>query len=151
MHYLFNAVFAWTLVYALVGKRFLKLWRASFIGVALVIVVDYLGTKFNLYLYPLNIISIGGLPLFHIIASYPLTMLYLNWLPRHWDRRILYTAYFSVLLLALEALMFSAGAIIYPNWKLWYSYFLTVAGLSLVAFLADRLTMLLKHHQGTKI
>lgn len=127
----------WLLVYFFVGRSFLDLWKAGLIGVALTVLVDYSGTKYNLYVYPGGIIYLGRLPLLHIINTLAMTVLYLNWLPRQWNKRLLYTAYVSFILLGLEAFMFSVGAVVYPNWKLWYSYFLLLAGLSLTAYLSD--------------
>jgi hypothetical protein len=37
----------------------------------------------------------------------------------------------------VEAASHSLGAIVYLNWKLWYSYFVVMAGLLLLAYLAD--------------
>ncbi|MHB8919183.1 MAG: hypothetical protein ACYC4H_14240 [Desulfocucumaceae bacterium] len=124
-------------MYFLVGRRFIGLWKAGLIGVALAALVDYFGTKYNLYLYPGGLIYIGRLPLLHLVNTLATTILYLNWLPGPSNKRLLYTAYVSFILLGLEAFMFSVGAIIYPNWKLWYSYFLLLAGLSIIAYLSD--------------
>lgn len=139
IHYLYYTAIAWSLVYFLVGKRFLRLWKASLLGLALTVLVDYFGTKYNFYVFPRGVICLGSLPLFHIINSFAGMMLFLNWLPRRWDKRMLYTIYASAIFLFLEAIMYSVGAIAYPNWELWYSYLLLIGGLTLVAVLADLL------------
>ena len=101
------------------------------------LLVDYFGTKYNLYKYTNGLFYIGNFPLTHIIGIYAASILYLNWLPQQHGKRILYTIYFSVLFLAVEAAMYSAGAIIYPNWKLSYSYPLNIVGLLALAYLSD--------------
>ncbi len=143
-HYLIYTTIAWSLAYIFVGRRFLILWKASLLGVALTVLVDYFGTKYNFYVYPRGGIYLGNLPLFHLINSFAIMILFFNWLPRRWGRRLPYTIYASVIFLFLEAVMYSAGAISYPNWKLWYSYFLILGGLSLAVFLADLLGWLPK-------
>jgi len=139
LHYFVYTVAAWTLVYFLVGRRFYDLWKPGLIGMALAALVDYFGTRYNLYLYPIGIIYIGKLPLLHLANVYAATILFLNWLPREWGKRVLYTVYISVLFLTVEAVMFSHGGIVYPNWEIWYSYFLIIGGLFVVAYLADLL------------
>ena len=137
MHYVIYTAVVWGLVYFLVGKRFVMLWKAALLGVLLMVAVDYFGTKYNLYLYPRGYIYIGRLPVVQIINVYGSSLLFLNWLPTTWGKRMLYIVYISILFLALEALMYSAGAIAFPNWKLSYSYFLNIAGLSTLAYLSD--------------
>ncbi len=137
MHYVIYTATVWGLVYFLVGKRFVMLWKAALFGVLLMIVVDYFGTKYNLYLYPRGYIYIGRLPVMHIINIYASSLLFLNWLPATWGKRMLYIVYISTIFLTLEALMYSAGAVAFPNWKLPYSYFLNIAGLSALAYLSD--------------
>lgn len=136
VYFIYTAV-VWLLVYFIVGRRFFGLWKAGLIGMVLTALVDYFGTKYNLYLYPGGLIYIGRLPLLHLLNALATTILYYNWLPGPWNKRLLYTAYTSFILLGLEAFMFSVGAIIYPNWKLWYSYFLLLAGLTITAYLSD--------------
>lgn len=112
-----------------------ELWTAGFIGMAIMIVVDYAGIALNLYHYPGGIIYIQGIPLFLIIGIYAMSVLYLSWLPRRWRDRFLYTIYIAVFYLAVEAAVYSLGGIAYPNWRLEYSYFLLLAGLTLLTVL----------------
>lgn len=142
MHYLIVSAIAWLLVYFFVGRRFFQLWAAGLIGVIITLVVDYFGTGHNLYIYPKGLFYIGSLPLFHFVQIYALSILYFNWLPREWNAKLFYTAYVSALFLSVEVLMHNLGAIVYPNWQLWYSYPLMIAGLSLMAYLAERLRLL---------
>ena len=137
MPLLLSALFTWTLVGLLVGRRFIRLWKAGLIGVAIMVVADYFGTRYNYYTYPGGIVYLSNLPLFLIILVYATSILYLNWLPARWEQRFLYTVYVAALYLAVEAVMYSAGAIAYPRWKLWYSYPLLLGGLSLLAYLSD--------------
>lgn len=139
MHYLLYTLLDWGLIYFFVGKRFFLLWKAALIGLAITIIADYFGMKYNLYYYTKGIIYIGNQPVFALVNAFANVILYMNWLPRQWNKRVLYTAYVSILFLALEAAMYQAGAIQYPNWQLWYSYFLLNAGLLLVAYLSDLL------------
>ncbi|SHE37120.1 hypothetical protein SAMN02745133_00279 [Desulforamulus putei DSM 12395] len=139
MHYVIYTLLDWGLIYFFVGKRFFLLWKAALIGLAIAVIVDYFGIKYNLYYYTKGYVYIGKQPVFALINVFANVILYMNWLPRQWHKRFLYTAYVSVLLLAVEAAMYRAGAIQYPNWQLWYSYFLLNAGLLLVAFLSDLL------------
>ncbi len=137
MPLLLSALFAWALVGLLVGRGFMRLWKAGLIGVAIMIVVDYFATIYNYYIYPGGIVYLFNLPIFLIILVYATSILYLNWLPARWVQRFLYTIYFAALSLALEAVMYSAGAVAYPRWQLWYSYPLLLVGLSLFACLSD--------------
>lgn len=121
------------------GKNFDKLWKGALIGVGIMVVADTTGHLLNLYHYQNGLIMLGGfLPVIQILNIFISSVLYLNWLPRHWSKRLLYTAYVSVLFLALEAIIFQAGAIVYTNWMLLYSYILNIAGLSLLAYLSDK-------------
>ena len=137
MPWIIYVTFLWVLVFILVGKRFYLLWEKGLLGVVLMLLVDYFGTKYNLYKYSKGLFYIGNFPLTHIIGIYAGSILYLNWLPQQRGKRILYTIYVSVPFLALEAAMHKAGAIIYPNWKLLYSYPLTIVGLLVLAYLTD--------------
>ena len=137
MHYFVYTLVIWGMVFLFVGKRFCNLWISGLFGVGLEVIVDTLAIKYNLYNYSKGIVYVGSLPLFQVINVYGVSILYLNWLPKQWSRRIMYTAYVSVLFLAMEALMYTVGGIAYPNWKLWYSYILCIPGLLLVAFLSD--------------
>lgn len=137
MPLLLSALFTWTLLGLLVGRRFILLWKAGLIGVAIMVVVDYFATRYNYYTYPGGIVYLSELPLFLIIGVYATSILYLNWLPARWEQRFLYSVYVAVLCLAEEAAMYSVGAVDYPRWKLWYSYPLLLGGLSLLAYLSD--------------
>ena len=137
MPWLIHTTFIWVLVFILVRKRFYMLWGKGLLGVAIMVLVDCIGIKINLYHYAKGLFYIGCLPLLHIISIYGASILYLNWLPQQTGKRILYTIYFSALFLSLEAAMYSAGAVIYPNWKISYSYFLNIGGLLALAYLAD--------------
>jgi len=106
---------------------------AGFIGITIGAVVDYIGIKLNFYNYPKGILYIKGIPFFNILGIYAKSILYLYWLPRRWKDRLLYTNCISVFYLAVEAAVYSLGGIAYPNWRLGYSYFLLVAGLTLLA------------------
>jgi len=145
----YGALFTWTLLGLLVGRGFSRLWKAGLIGVAIMVTVDYFSTSYNLYVYPGAIVYLSNLPLFLIIIIYGGAILYLNWLPARWGRRLLYTVYFAVIVLALEAVMHSYGMVVYPRWQLWYSYFLDVGGLLLLAFLSD--FVLLPNKRGKKL
>lgn len=142
MTHIVIAAISWIAVFFIVGSRFLAFWKAGLIAVVLVVLVDWVGTGQNLYVYPGGLFYIGKLPLFHIINAYALAILYLNWLPAAWKKRALYTIYVSALLLAVDAAGFKAGAIAYPGWELWYSYFLLVSGLLLAVFISDILGLL---------
>ena len=137
MHYFVYTLVVWGMVYLLVGTRIYMLWKPGLFGAGIEIIVDSFAIKYNLYNYPKGIVYVGNLPLFQVINVYGVSMLYLNWLPKQWSKRIMYTAYVSVLFLTIEALMYTVGGIAYPNWSLWYSYFLSIPGLLLVAFLSD--------------
>jgi len=138
MPFLIKALIVFPLFYFTVGRNFFRLWKAGLIGVGLMMIADYIGFKLNLYVYQGELIRIGGfMPLLHIFNVYLISIMYLNWLPEQWSKRILYTVYASALFLAVEAAVFSAGGIIYPNWSIIRSYFLIVGGLSLLAYLSD--------------
>lgn len=124
--------------YFLARRSFHRLWKGGLIGVAIMMVADYIGYRLNLFVYQNELLIIGGyLPVSNIISVFLSSMLFLKWLPERWDRRILYILYVSVLFLAVEAMVFNAGGIIYPNWSLVHSYFLLIGGLSLLAYLSD--------------
>ena len=148
MHYLIYTAIDWGLIYFFVGKKFFKLWQTALIGLAIVIAADYFGIKYNLFYYTKGLIYIGNQPLFALINAFANCVIYLNWLPTEWGKRIAYTAYASVLLTAVEAAMYSVGAIQYPHWKLWYSYFLLNAGLLLMVYLSEILKV--SPHNNTK-
>lgn len=118
------------------GKLY-KLWKAGAIGVGIMFIVDSLGAKLNLYSYPAGILYLGAIPLFHIIYIFFISIIFINWIPRNWSKRFLYIIYISVLFLGIEAVMYSIGAISYQNWKITYSYILTVSGLTLLVYLYD--------------
>lgn len=140
MLYLLYAFFSWTLLLLFVKRHIPGIWKGGFIGIIIVAIVDFIGVNLNLYYYPAGIFYIGRIPLFLFVGSYAMSVLYLYWLPRQWRNRMLYTVYISVFFLAIEAVVYSLGGIAYPNWKLWYSYFLLVAGLTLLAVLFSMIT-----------
>ncbi len=142
MPYLIYTAAVWTAVCLLAGRRIFVLWKAGLVGVALQVLADYFGTRHNLYQYTEGMLYLGRLPLLHIVNVYAATMLFLNWLPRRWNNRILYIICSSAVFLAVEAVMHKAGGITYPNWKIWYSFFLLVAGLGLTAYIAELLKLL---------
>ncbi|ACV63703.1 hypothetical protein Dtox_2948 [Desulfofarcimen acetoxidans DSM 771] len=123
----------------LVGRRFYILWAKSLLGVLIMVIVDTLGTELHLYYYKHGLLYIGNLPVLHIIAVYATTLLFLNWLPQENPKKILYTLYCSFIFLFLESLMYRAEAIIYPNWQLYYSFFLTFSGLLVLIYLLNLL------------
>jgi hypothetical protein len=137
MAYLILAGLSTIITVIYVNKNIARLWKTSAIGVGIMLFVDSLGTKLSYYNYTEGIIYLGSIPVFHIIYTYIMSMLFLNWLPPHWAKRVLYIIYISVLFLVVETVMFSAGAIVYIKWKIWYSYFLLVGGLLLLAFLSQ--------------
>lgn len=137
MSYLILAGLSSIITAIFVNNNIAKLWKISAIGVGIMLFVDSLGTKLNYYNYPEGIIYLGTIPVFHIFYTYLISMLFLNWLPQRWGKRFLYIIYVSVLFLVVETVMFSAGAILYIKWKIWYSYFLLVGGLLLLAYLSD--------------
>lgn len=126
-----------TITLCLGKEKFSKYWKGGVIGVLIMFLADSLSIKLNYYVYPEGMLYIGSLPVFHIVNIFLISMLFLNWNPGSWWRRILYTMYVSVFLLALEALLLSAGVIVYYNWKLTYSYLLLVGGLLLLSYLND--------------
>lgn len=142
MTYIIYAVITWAAVFLLVGRKLAYMWKPGLTGAGLMMLVDYFGTEYNLYNYPAGIFYLGKLPVFHIIGTYALSILYFNWLPSRWGQRVLYIIYVSALLLGLEAVMHSLGALVYSRWKLWYSYFLLGTGLFLMACLSDKLGLL---------
>lgn len=137
MHYFIYTLLVWGTVYLLISRDIHRLWKPALIGVVIMVVIDLLAAKYNLYIYSRGVVYVDIIPLFQIINTYGLSILYLKWLPKQWNRRIMYTIYVSVLFLAVEAVMYQVGAIAYPNWKFFYSYLLNIAGLSLLAFLSD--------------
>lgn len=138
MPHLITVLAIFLLFYFLVGRNFFKLWKVGLIGVGIMMVADYAGFRLNLWHYQNGLFTIGNfMPVFHIVNIYLVSIIFINRLPSHWGKRALYIVYFSVLSLAVEAWMFRNGGIIYPNWKMWYSYFLILGGLSLLAYLSD--------------
>lgn len=140
MPLIFSSLLTWSIVGLLVGRRFRRLWKPGLIGVAIMVVADYFGTRYNYYVYLNGIVYLSNLPLFLFFQVYANSILYLNWLPARWAQRFLYTVCAAALFLAFEAAMYSAGMIAYPGWKLWYSYPLLLGGLSLLAYLSDFVT-----------
>lgn len=109
----------------------------GFIGLVLAALVDYFGTQYNLYVYPGWSVYLGKLPLVHLVNIYAISVLFLYGLPSEWKKRIEYILCAATVFLALEAFAFQSGAIAYPRWELWFSYFLIIAGLSLLSFFSD--------------
>ncbi len=144
MLFLIFSIILWIAVYIFVGERFYKLWKPGLIGLGIMWTADYFGTKYNLYTYPIGLFYIGSIPVFHFTQVYASAILYLNWLPVSWSKKVLYTIYAAALILALEAFSHRLGYISYPNWKLSYSYFLILGGLLLLAYLSDRLNKIIK-------
>ncbi|MFX4260649.1 CBO0543 family protein [Pelotomaculum propionicicum] len=140
MHHLILAAVSAVITICLLKEKVTKMWKGGAIGVGIMLFADSLNIKLNYYSYPEGILYFGAIPVFHTVYIYLISILFLNWNPRSWGRRILYTIYFSVLLLALEAVMFSAGAIEYHNWKITYSYFVLIGGLLLMSYLYDIVT-----------
>ncbi|OPX84008.1 MAG: hypothetical protein A4E54_02973 [Pelotomaculum sp. PtaB.Bin117] len=134
MSHILFALFAWAICLIFVKKRVQELWLAGIIGVAIMSLVDYVGIKLNLYSYPRGVIYIGEIPLFQFFGTYAMSIIYLYWLPGRWRDIFPYTAYISVFYLTIEAVVYSFGGIAYPNWRLGYSYFLLIGGLTLLAF-----------------
>lgn len=138
MPHLILMLTVFTVFFFLAGSNHYKLWKTGLIGVGIMMAADYAGFRLNLWRYEGEMVTIANyMPLFHIISIYFFSMIFINWLPENWSKRALYIIYFSVLSLAVEAWMFSHGGIVYPNWKMWYSYFLVIGGLSLLAYLSD--------------
>lgn len=133
------------LFYFFVGNRYLFYWKAGLIGMGIMLAADYTGFRLNLWHYQNGLITLWSfLPLPHILNIYFVSVIFVSWLPEDWSRRILYIIYFSVLSLAVEGAIYSAGGIIYPNWKIQYSFFLILGGLSLLAYLSD---FVIKQHR----
>ena len=138
MPWLVKTLIVFPIFYILAGCDYLKLWKSGLIGVGVMLVFDTIGYKLNLYIYRNGLIMLGGfIPLLHIFNINFISILYVKWLPSKWDKRILYIIYVSAIFLAMEAAMYSVGGIVYPKWKLLYSYFLDIVGLSLLAYLSD--------------
>ena len=137
MPFLILALIVFPIFIFLAAHRFPGLWKGGLIGVGIMILSDYAGYRLNLYAYQRELIMVGVLPVFHIFDIFIVSMLFLNWLPQQWSRRIPYILFFSALSLAVEGAMYNAGAIIYVNWHLGYSYLVLIAGLSLLAYLSD--------------
>ncbi len=138
MPFLIKSLIALPLFYFTAGHNFSKLWKGGLIGIFIVAATDYMGYKFNLYSYQNALVMLWGfMPILNNFSLFLVSMMYLNWLPHTWPRRIMYTAYISIIFLAVEAAMFANNAIVYIRWQLWYSYFLLIAGLLLLAFLWD--------------
>ncbi|MDD3653815.1 MAG: hypothetical protein PHO01_06475 [Desulfotomaculaceae bacterium] len=119
------------------GQNFGRLWKGGLIGVGIMIIADTIGHLMNLYHYKSPIMLGGYLPILHFVNIFLLSMIYLNWLPPLWPKRILYTVYLSVLAIAIEGLMLQAGAVTYTNWQLSSSYILDMVGLLLLAHFND--------------
>lgn len=141
MPHLIFAIISWGVLLITVGKtRIIQLSVNGVIGVALAITVDSFGRILGLYKYANMIFPIAGyIPISHLFYIYASTILYLNWLPGSWLRRLIYTACFSAAFLVVEAIMYQAGAIIYLKWRLWYSFFLVFSGLSVIGIITDKL------------
>lgn len=137
MTFVILSIMAAALYVPAAGKNFKQFWKTGLIGVAIMLIADYLGARFNLYIYREGVIFLGIYPLFHIVQIYFFSLFFLNWLPERWTQKIMYTVCASVLFLAVESAMNSLGAIEYINWKLWYSFFLDMAGLLLLAFFSE--------------
>jgi len=137
VEYLIYMLIAFAAIFVFVGKRFYKIWMCGFIGVGIMLLVDLLGTGYNFYAYPRGILYLGGIPVLHIFQTYASSILYLNWLPRRRELRVAYTILASALFLAVEAIMYHTGAVIYPNWNLAYSFIILIFGLSVLGYLSD--------------
>lgn len=138
MPFLIKALVVSTFFLLTAGRNFTRLWKGGLIGVGIMLVADTAGHFLNLYHYQNELIMIGGvIPAVHVFNMFLFSMLYLNWLPQSRAKIILYTVYTSVLFLSIESVMYRAGAIVYLNWELWYSYFLIFFGLLLLAYLSD--------------
>lgn len=134
--FIIKGILVWLFVYVFVGRRFNSLWKAGLIGVLIMLAADYTGYVLNLYVYQEGYIYLGGIPLVQIINSYGFSLIYLNWLPQKWSKRLPYIIYISTLYLAIEAAGYQSGVIAYPNWSLGLSYCILVLGLSLLAYLS---------------
>ncbi|MFZ5595466.1 MAG: hypothetical protein ACOY31_00420 [Bacillota bacterium] len=142
MPHLIKILIVMPLFYFILGHKFSKLWRYGLAGVGIMLAADYTGFRLNFYHYQNGFITMGGwMPVPHIINVFIDSMFYVNWLPKQWGRRFWYTVCFSVVSLFVEAIVYSAGGIVYHNWKLWHSYFLSLGGLSLLAYISDFLSL----------
>lgn len=126
------------IIYFIVGRDYRELWKGGLIGVGIMVFFDTIGYFMNLYVYNKEFVMVLGiLPLFQIVNVFLISLAYLKCLPNQWSSRMLYTVYVSVILLGMEAFTYSKGALLYPNWKIGYSYLLIILGLSLLAYLWD--------------
>lgn len=138
MPFLTMALIVFPLFYFTAGKNFARLWKAGLIGVGIMVAADYLGFRLNLYYYEKSVYNIAGfLPIMHIFNIFIISMLFLNWLPGNWADRALYIVYLSFISLGVEAASVQAGLLVYSRWMLLYSYFLDLAGLSLLTYLSN--------------
>ncbi|HBV96016.1 MAG: hypothetical protein JL50_05220 [Peptococcaceae bacterium BICA1-7] len=140
MPFIVKALIILPVFYFFAGGNFHRLWKGGLIGVGVALAADFVGYKLSLYRYLEGQLLFNIYPFFHLINMFIFAMLFLNWLPREWTKRILYTVYVSVIFLAIEAMMFQANAIVYLHWELWHSYFLDIGGLLLLAYLNDLIT-----------
>lgn len=120
-------------------------WAISgIIGVALAVFVDSIFISYGLYRYEKSLFIINGtFPVCHLFYTYASTIIYLIWLPKHWQDQILYTVFLSTAFLIVEAIMHQFGAIVYIKWSLWYSYPVILFGLSFLCIIASKFKLYL--------
>ncbi len=143
MPHLIFTIVSWLVLLITVRKnRIAQLATSGIIGVILAVIVDAFFISLGLYRYEKTFIKIGGtIPIFHLMYVYATTIIYLNWLPNYWGKRILYTVFVATAFLVVEAIMNQLGAIVYPKWQLWYSYLVILIGLSALSTITNKLKL----------
>ena len=137
MQFIIFAIIQWSLVLIFAKEKLYYLWKLGFIGVAIILLVDYPLTLLGFYSYPNGLIYLGSLPVFHFVEGLASSILFINWLPDSLIYRFIYIPIASLIFITEELIMKYYGGIVYLRWNTFESYLLILIGLSLFTYLKD--------------
>lgn len=123
MIWLVYAIIVWGLAILLVRPIKIKqYWKAGLVSLAVTLFVDSNALALELYTFHKQWINIGGLPIFYLLASIPLGIMVVCFVPIKRKNQLLYVVWVALALTVIQFIMLSYDAISYQNWGLIFSF-----------------------------
>lgn len=117
-------------------ERIKKIWVVGLVSLIWFFIINYVFIQLGYYRFSHITMSIGGIPLIHLIGSAAGGMLLLNWMTREAIYKPLITAFFSGLLTLSDYLHVIYGGIIHSDkFTILFDYVLNFAGLSALVWI----------------
>lgn len=137
MEHILWAATTWLLLLIFVPiGRIKQIWVVGLISLIWFFIINFVFIQLDYYHYSHMMLSIGGIPIIHLIGSAAGGMLLLNWMTRDEIYKPIITAFFSGLLTLSDYFHVIYGGIIHSNkFTLLLDYVLNYAGLSALVWI----------------